>query len=105
MKQAAVETVDGGQLLVVRKTGISGQESGINSRIVLVVLSLAFLALAPRALGAQGMTVEDPADLGDAFNKALAANAAVVIDVKADKDCPTPVYDFSDGARAWSYHE
>ena len=58
-----------------------------------------------RALGAQGMTVEDPADLGDAFKKALAANAAVVIDVKADKDCPTPVYDFSDGARAWSYHE
>ena len=51
------------------------------------------------------MTVEDPADLGDAFEKALTSNAAVVIDVKADKDCPTPVYDFSDGTRAWSYHE
>jgi acetolactate synthase I/II/III large subunit len=25
--------------------------------------------------------------------------------VKADKDCPTPVYDFAAGARAWSYHE
>ena len=58
-----------------------------------------------RALGAQGMTVTDPATLGETFAKALAANATVVIDVKADKDCPTPVYDFSAGARAWSYHE
>ena len=37
--------------------------------------------------------------------KALAAGTTVLIDVKADKDCPTPVYDFSAGARAWSYHE
>jgi acetolactate synthase-1/2/3 large subunit len=29
----------------------------------------------------------------------------VVIDVKIDKACPTPVYDFTAGARAWSYHE
>jgi len=27
------------------------------------------------------------------------------IDVKADKNCPTPVYDFNAGVRAWSYHE
>ena len=26
-------------------------------------------------------------------------------DVKADKDCLTPVYDFNAGVRAWSYHE
>ena len=58
-----------------------------------------------RSLGAQGMTVTDPAALGDTFAKAVAANATVVIDVKADKDCPTPVYDFNAGARAWSYHE
>ena len=58
-----------------------------------------------RALGAQGLTVEDPAALGAAFGKALAANTTVLIDVKADKNCPTPVYDFSAGARAWSYHE
>ena len=51
------------------------------------------------------MTVENPADLGETFEKALAAKTAVVIDVKTDKDCPTPVYDFSAGARAWSYHE
>ncbi len=58
-----------------------------------------------RALGAQGMTVDDPATLDDAFAKAVAANTTVLIDVKADKNCPTPVYDFSAGARAWSYHE
>jgi hypothetical protein len=29
----------------------------------------------------------------------------VLIDVKADKNFVTPVYDFSAGARAWSYHE
>jgi acetolactate synthase-1/2/3 large subunit len=58
-----------------------------------------------RALGAQGLTVEDPAALGATFDEALAANTTVLIDVKADKNCPTPVYDFSAGARAWSYHE
>ena len=58
-----------------------------------------------RSLGAQGMTVTDPAALGETFDKALAADATVVIDVKADKNCPTPVYDFNAGARAWSYHE
>jgi acetolactate synthase-1/2/3 large subunit len=58
-----------------------------------------------RALGAQGFTVNDPAQLEETFQKALAANATVLIDVKTDKDCPTPVYDFNAGARAWSYHE
>jgi acetolactate synthase I/II/III large subunit len=58
-----------------------------------------------RALGAQGFTVRDPAELESTFQKALAADATVLIDVKADKNCVTPVYDFSAGARAWSYHE
>jgi acetolactate synthase-1/2/3 large subunit len=58
-----------------------------------------------RALGAQGFTVDDPAQLEATFRKALAADAPVLIDVKADKNCPTPVYDFAAGARAWSYHE
>ena len=58
-----------------------------------------------RALGAQGVTVDDPAQLEATFRKALAADAPVLIDVKADKNCPTPVYDFAAGARAWSYHE
>jgi acetolactate synthase-1/2/3 large subunit len=58
-----------------------------------------------RALGAQGFTVTDPAELDETYRRALAAKGAVVIDVKTDKDCPTPVYDFNAGARAWSYHE
>jgi acetolactate synthase-1/2/3 large subunit len=58
-----------------------------------------------RSLGAQGFTVRDPADLEGTFEKALAAGTTVLIDVKADKDCLTPVYDFNAGVRAWSYHE
>jgi acetolactate synthase-1/2/3 large subunit len=58
-----------------------------------------------RALGAQGFTVREPGELADTYRKALAAGTTALIDVKADKDCPTPVYDFSAGARAWSYHE
>lgn len=58
-----------------------------------------------RSLGAQAFTVRDPAELEDTFRKALAAGTTVVIDVKADKDCVTPVYDFNAGARAWTYHE
>jgi acetolactate synthase I/II/III large subunit len=58
-----------------------------------------------RALGAQGFTVRDPAQLERTFQQALAAGTTALVDVKADKNCPTPVYDFSAGARAWSYHE
>jgi acetolactate synthase I/II/III large subunit len=58
-----------------------------------------------RALGAQGFTVRAPAELEDALQQAFAAGTTALIDVKADKDCPTPVYDFNAGVRAWSYHE
>ncbi len=58
-----------------------------------------------RGLGAQGFTVREPAELEDTLQKAFAAGTTALVDVKADKDCPTPVYDFSAGARAWSYHE
>jgi acetolactate synthase I/II/III large subunit len=58
-----------------------------------------------RALGAQGFTVRQPAELDDTLQQAFAAGTTALIDVKADKDCPTPVYDFSAGVRAWSYHE
>ncbi|HEY7666230.1 MAG TPA: thiamine pyrophosphate-binding protein [Xanthobacteraceae bacterium] len=58
-----------------------------------------------RALGAQGFTVREPGELAATFAKALAAGTTALVDVKADKNCTTPVYDFSAGARAWSYHE
>ena len=43
-----------------------------------------------RALGAQGFTVTDPAQLEETYRQALAANGTVLIDVKTDKNCPTP---------------
>ncbi len=49
--------------------------------------------------------MRDPAELEGTFEKALVAGTTVLIDVKADKDCLTPVYDFNAGVRAWSYHE
>jgi acetolactate synthase I/II/III large subunit len=58
-----------------------------------------------RALGAQGFTVREPAALADTLENAFAAGATALIDVKTDKNCPTPVYDFNAGVRAWSYHE
>ena len=42
-----------------------------------------------RALGAQGFTVREPAELASTFEKALAAGTTALIDVKADKNCPT----------------
>lgn len=58
-----------------------------------------------RSLGAEGFTVTDPNQLEDVFRQAVAAGRTVLIDVKTDKSCPTPVYDFGASARAWSYHE
>jgi acetolactate synthase I/II/III large subunit len=58
-----------------------------------------------RALGAEGFTVDSPADLQDVFGKALTCGRTALVDVKTDKNCPTPVYDFAAGAKAWSYHE
>jgi acetolactate synthase-1/2/3 large subunit len=58
-----------------------------------------------RALGAQGFTVTDSAQLEETYRRALAAKGPALIDVKSDKNCPTPVYDFRAGVRAWSYHE
>jgi acetolactate synthase I/II/III large subunit len=58
-----------------------------------------------RSLGALGLTVEDPAELNATFARALAANTTAVVDVKTNKNCSTPIYDFNAGARAWSYHE
>ena len=57
----------------------------------------------PRRAGPNGAKIQRR--LARPSRKALAANTTVLIDVKADKNCPTPVYDFSAGARAWSYHE
>ena len=57
------------------------------------------------SLGCKGTTVRDPADLAAAFADALGTAGPTVIDVKADKNCKTPVADFSAAIAAWSCHE
>src|SRR5208282_6603321 len=43
-----------------------------------------------RSLGATGFTVTDPARLEETYRQALSTKGTVLIDVKADKNCPTP---------------
>lgn len=49
-----------------------------------------FAAMA-EAMGAGGITVEKPSDLGDAFRTALAAGRPYVVDVKIDRDTAVPL--------------
>lgn len=58
-----------------------------------------------RGLGVKSLTVRDPQELKPAFQQALEANSAFLIDVKADKRCSTPVEPFSASVKSWSYHE
>ncbi len=57
------------------------------------------------SLGCRGETVRHPKDLVGAFAKALGSQEPTVIDVKVDKNCKTPVADFSAAFATWSYHE
>lgn len=56
------------------------------------------------ALGCMGETVSDPDDLQAAFTRALEANKPCVIDVKTNRNAPTPVEPYSQAAHTWSYH-
>jgi acetolactate synthase-1/2/3 large subunit len=58
-----------------------------------------------KSLGCAGETVGDPAQLGDAFARALARSGPTVVDVKADKRYATPVADWAAASASWSYHE
>ena len=58
-----------------------------------------------KALGGNGITVQNPNELPDAFARALTNQGPTVIDVKSDKACITPVKDWSAACAAWSYHE
>lgn len=58
-----------------------------------------------RALGCEGITVRTPAELRPAFEQALAANKACVIDVKTSKTATTPVEPYAEAAAVWSYHQ
>ncbi len=43
-----------------------------------------------KSLGADGVVVEDPADLPAAFERAFAATGPFVVDARCDPKCPTP---------------
>lgn len=58
-----------------------------------------------RSLGANGITVTEPAALDQAFAAALANKGPTVIDIKTDKAFGTPVADFAAAAARFSYHE
>ena len=58
-----------------------------------------------RSMGANGITVSDPAALSKSFEAALASSGPTVVDVKADKKLATPVHDWAVAAAGWSYHE
>jgi len=58
-----------------------------------------------RALGLQAATVKNPSDIAAALERAVALDGPFLIDFKTEKNTPTPVYDFSQEAKRWSYHE
>jgi acetolactate synthase I/II/III large subunit len=48
---------------------------------------------AARALGCEGITVEDPAELGGAFDAAFAAEGPAVVEVRVDP-ASTPIHSY-----------
>lgn len=58
-----------------------------------------------QSLGCRGETVRTPDELEGAFNRALAGKGPCVVDIKADKNCKTPVQDWAQAVAAYSYHE
>ncbi len=57
------------------------------------------------SLGCRGETVRDPNDLAAVYTRALESAEPTVIDVKTDKQFPSPVRDWAAAIAAWSYHE
>lgn len=58
-----------------------------------------------RALGLAAETVDAPDGIDAALARAVALDGPCLIDFKAERDAPTPVYDFSAEVARWSYHE
>lgn len=58
-----------------------------------------------RSLGLQSETIRNPQDLKEAFQRAFAANAPYLIDIKCDKKYTTPVQPFAESKKTWSYHD
>jgi len=62
-------------------------------------------ATVAKGLGLDALTVREPLELAPAFQKALDAQSAFLIDIKADKRFGTPVEPFKASVKSWSYHE
>ncbi|MFZ5868547.1 MAG: thiamine pyrophosphate-binding protein [Thermodesulfobacteriota bacterium] len=62
-------------------------------------------ATVAKGLGLDALTVREPHELAPAFRKALDAQSAFLIDIKADKRFGTPVEPFKASVKSWSYHE
>lgn len=58
-----------------------------------------------RALGVAAETVRNPDEIAPALARAVATEGPCLIDFKTERNAPTPVYDFAEEARRWSYHE
>ncbi|MBL8906598.1 MAG: thiamine pyrophosphate-binding protein [Rhizobiales bacterium] len=58
-----------------------------------------------RGLGLAAATVRDPDEIEPALALAMAEAGPFLIDFKTEKNCPTPVYDYSAEVQRWSYHE
>ena len=54
-----------------------------------------------RSLGLAAATVHTPEELAPAFRAALAAGAPYLLDVRCDRNCPTPVTPYSQASQAW----
>jgi acetolactate synthase I/II/III large subunit len=54
-----------------------------------------------RSLGADGLRVEDPADLTSAFEQAFAASGPFVLDIRTDRDAATPITAWTEAGREW----
>jgi len=58
-----------------------------------------------RSLSCPGETVRTPDELGPALQRAAAASGPYLLDVKTERNAPTPVEPYQQAAAAWSYEE
>lgn len=83
----------GNVYLRASKVGAEGKE--------LTTLPTHDWAMFAQSLGADGVTVKDPAKLKDAFAQALSAKGPFVIDARCGRDFTTPVTPWKKAAQEW----
>ena len=58
-----------------------------------------------RALGVDALTVHEPHRIAPAIEQALNSRKAFLIDVKTERNAPTPIEPYRQAAQTWSYQE